>query len=102
MFVLIQLVPTVLLSDDPVTRGIVTLPYWTLVVVISFRFGLLTVVVAHFMLYFLSQMPINTDFTAWYSGHMIAAFAGLIALAGWAFHTSLGGQKLFAGNLLDE
>ena len=26
----------------------------------------------------------------------------VLILTGWAFHTSLGGQKLFAGGLLDE
>ena len=50
----------------------------------------------------LRSVPVTTDFSAWYGGYTIAVLVAVLALAGWAFHTSLGGQKLFAGGLLDE
>ena len=68
---------------------------------ICLRFGRLTFSVAS-SLGFLGVVPVTTDFSAWYSGYTVAILVVVLALAGWAFHTSLGGQKLFEGGLLDE
>ena len=51
---------------------------------------------------FLSIVPITTDFSAWYAGSSLAVLLAVLAIAGYAFHTSLGGQKLFAGKLLED
>ena len=67
-----------------------------------FRVGLLAVVIEHGVLYVLYQMPMGTDLTAWHSAYMIAAVALLLAIAAWAFRTSLAGKELFALSLLDE
>jgi uncharacterized membrane protein len=76
--------------------------YWILAVIAYFRVGLLAVAVANTVLYVLYKMPMGTDLTAWHSSYMIAALAGVIAVAAWAFHKSLAGQKLFTGNILDD
>ena len=69
---------------------------------ICLRFGLLTFAVAGAFSFFLGAVHVTTSFSAWYSGYTIAILAAVLALAGWAFHTSLGGQELFAGGWLDE
>jgi hypothetical protein len=69
-----------------------------LIVFICLRFGLLTLVV----FLFVSDLPMTTNFSSWYMSYMIGVLLFVIAIAGWAFHTSLGGQKLFTGTLLEE
>jgi hypothetical protein len=44
----------------------------------------------------------TSDFSAWYGGTSLTLLAVVLALAVYAFHTSLGGQKVFAGKLLEE
>ena len=46
-------------------------------------------------------VPLTTDLSVWYAGYMITMIIIVLAIAGWAFHTSLGGQKLFTGDLLE-
>jgi general stress protein CsbA len=38
--------------------------------------------------------------SAWYFGGTVFVLGVAVALAGWAFHTSLGGRKLWKGDLL--
>jgi hypothetical protein len=45
---------------------------------------------------------ITTDFSAWYAGSSLFTLLAVLALAGYAFYTSLGGQKVFKGKLLEE
>jgi hypothetical protein len=70
---------------------------YLVVSIACFRFGLLTMAA----LLFVTSLPIS-NFSSWYTSYMIAAHVVVLALAGWAFHISLGGEKLFKGNLLGE
>ena len=99
---LLLTIPSTLNSDGPVITAVMVGLYWVLVVVAYFRVGLLSVVVAHAAFYLLFLMPMGTDLAAWHSSYMIAAVFVMLAVAAWAFHTSLAGQKLFTGNILDE
>ena len=65
------------------------------------RFGLITLITAMFVDEVLHSVPITTNFSAWYSGSTIVVVLVVLALAGFAFHTSLGGQKVFEGKLLE-
>ena len=99
---LVLTVPATLNSDGPVITAVMVALYWLLLLVAYFRVGLLAVAVGNLVLYVLNQMPMGIDLTAWHSNYMIAALVGFIAIAAWAFHTSLGGQKLFKGSLLED
>ena len=100
--VLVLTIPAAVTSDGPVITAVMVALYWVLVVVAYFRIGLLAVAIGNLVLYLFNQMPMGTDLTAWHSSYMLAALALVIAAAAWAFHTSLAGQKLFTGNMLDE
>jgi hypothetical protein len=73
-----------------------------LVVIALLRFGLATLATGLFVNYLFVSVPITTSFSAWYGGYALAALLAVLALASYACHTSLGGQKVFAGKLLDE
>ena len=65
------------------------------------RYGLLSLY-AFFFCSIITEIPLTAKFSAWYAGNAWFVAAVLLALAIYAFYTSLGGQKVFAGNLLDE
>ena len=66
------------------------------------RFGLLAVISMLFFSYLAVFYPITTELTAWYATDFTIALAIALALAAYGFYTSLGGQKLLSGKLLDE
>ena len=49
----------------------------------------------------MKNIHITADFSAWYAGSTIFTLAFIVALAGFAFHTALGGRPLFQAKLLD-
>jgi serine/threonine protein kinase len=77
----------------------VELPAWLLVyaiaVLIVFRFGLIPLAVAIFTVNMLANVPLTLDFSAWYTTGTTLAFLSVVAVAGWGFYHSLGGQALW-------
>ncbi len=102
IFVLIFFMNNVVKESDTLVVAIFVVLFHGLTAVVALRLGLLTLVTSIFIYTVLSAAPLTADLTAWYSAYMIASLAAIVGIAGWAFHTSLGGQKLFTGSLLDE
>jgi serine/threonine protein kinase len=77
----------------------VELPAWILVyaiaVLIVFRFGLIPLACAIFTIQMLSNVPFTSDFSAWYMSTFILTLLSVVALAGWGFYQSLGGEPLW-------
>ena len=77
--------------------------YITVMVLVLLRFGLISAAVLMLArTELLIRLPLTTNLSVWYTGSSILGMVVLLMLAGYAFHTSLGGQKVFAGKLLDE
>jgi serine/threonine protein kinase len=72
-----------------------------LMVFVMLRFGLLPFVVGTSVVNLLLLFPVTSDFSAWYAGSALFAVVFVVALAGWAFHTALGGRALFSEKLFD-
>ena len=102
IFVLINLVPLLLDRSSPMIIVPLACLSQALAVIVLLRFGLATLAIGIFVSGLFSSVPITTDFSAWYGGYTLAALLAVLALAGYACHTSLGGQKVFAGKLLEE
>jgi len=76
---------------------------WAFLMVLTLiRFGLLAVVSVVFFSHLVVFYPITTELTAWYATDFTIALVIALALAVYGFYISLGGQKVFSGNLLDE
>lgn len=77
----------------------VELPLWILVyaiaVLIVYRFGLIPLACAIFTVNMLSNVPFTADFSAWYMSTFVLALLSVVALAGWGFYHSLGGEPLW-------
>ena len=65
------------------------------------RYGLLALVSISFF-NGLVDLPITTNFTAWYANGFVMYLALMVALAVYGFYTSLAGQKPFGGKFLEE
>lgn len=102
IFIGFWVVMDVLRASDPMIAEPFVFFVNAVAVTLILRFGLLTLAAALFVQLLLDQVALTTDFSAWYSDNMIVVLVAVLALAVWAFHTSLGGQKVFNGGLLEE
>jgi serine/threonine protein kinase len=82
--------------------AVLGLIFGSLTVLAFTRFGLLTMAVSLVILYWLAAVAFTTNLSAWYASTQFLVMFIVIALAGYAFYTSLGGQKVFKGKLLED
>jgi hypothetical protein len=80
---------------------------WNLIVVgvtvfLLTRLGLLYLVVTFVFVGLLLNCPLTTQGSAWYAGISLAGVLLIAALAIYGFYTSMGGQKVFEGKLLED
>jgi hypothetical protein len=68
-------------------------------VVIVYRFGLVPLAVAIFTVDMLVNVPFSADFSTWYMSTSLFALLSVVALAGWGFYNSLGGQPLWTADV---
>jgi hypothetical protein len=71
-------------------------------IVLLYRYGLLALTTAVFVMHLWVFYPVTTEVRAWYAFDFVVSALLCVGLASWGFYTSLAGQKLFAGNLLDD
>ncbi|MGI8784355.1 MAG: serine/threonine-protein kinase [Acidobacteriota bacterium] len=73
-----------------------------LVLILLTRFGLLAAIAAFFFTLLCTSYPLTWDFSVWYWSNSLIVLVIGVALAAYAFHTSLAGQPLFRGGILEE
>jgi len=66
------------------------------------RYGLVTFASTSFSAYTLITFPVTLNPSVWYAGIGLAPLFAVLALAVFAFYTSLGGQKVFQGGMLED
>jgi serine/threonine-protein kinase len=71
---------------------------YAIAVLIVIRFGLVPLVVAIFTIDMMAGVPFSADFSTWYMATSIPALLSLLAITGWGFYHSLGGQPLWKGD----
>lgn len=69
---------------------------------VLYRFGLLAAVAAFLFAHLWVFYPMTTELSAWYAMDFLMALTICVALVVFWFYTSLAGQPLFGGRLLDE
>jgi hypothetical protein len=77
----------------------IDLPAFTLVyaiaVLIVVRFGLVPLVIAIFTIDMMANVPFSADLSMWYMTSSIPVLLSVVAITGWGFYHSLGGQPLW-------
>jgi len=102
IFILLPIVMNVSGASNPVITLVFSSLFFSLSAIALLRFGLLTMAIGGFVNELLESAAITTDFSAWYATSSFIVLAAVLALSAFAFHTSLGGQKLFEGKLLND
>jgi cyanate permease len=64
-------------------------------VLIVLRFGLVPLAVGAFTVDMFLNVPLTTDFSQWYASTAMLALLSVVALAGWGFYHSLGGEPVW-------
>jgi serine/threonine-protein kinase len=82
--------------------AVVVMIVFGLIVFVFIRFGLLAFASTILIFFWLNDLPFTTNLSAWYAGTSLFEMFMVTALAALAFYTSLGGQKVFKGNLLED
>jgi len=82
--------------------SVTTLLLGGLVAVAMTRYGLVALAASFFARLALNNFPVTLNFSTWYAGIGLAPLVAVLALAVFAFYTSLGGQKVFQGSLLED
>jgi len=59
------------------------------------RFGLVTLAAGILTTNVLLLVPVTASLSSWYAAGSVFAFASVLGLALWGFHTSLAGQRLW-------
>jgi len=81
------------------THPAIDLPIWILIyavaVLIVYRFGLIPLACAIFTVNMFGNVPFTANFSAWYMSTFALTLLSLVALAGWGFYHSLGGERLW-------
>ena len=68
---------------------------FAILVLVVLHFGLVPLAVAAFTVDMLANVPFTADFSAWYASTTVLALLSVVALAGWGFYHSLGGEPLW-------
>jgi serine/threonine protein kinase len=64
-------------------------------VLIVYRFGLVPLACAIFTINMLASVPLTADTSAWYFTDSALALLSVVAIAGWGFYHSLGGETIW-------
>jgi hypothetical protein len=95
VFVGIYAVPSGLTSTHVALDLPTQILAYAIAVVIVFRFGLIPLAVAIFTTNMAANIPMSADLSAWYMSTSVLAILSVVAMAGWGFYHSLGGQALW-------
>ncbi len=68
---------------------------YAIAVLIVLRFGFVPLACAVFTINLMANVPFSTDLSAWYMPTSILALLSVVALAGWGFYHSLGGEPIW-------
>jgi serine/threonine-protein kinase len=68
---------------------------YAIAVLIVLRFGFVPLACAIFTINLMANMPFSADLSAWYVPTSILALLSVVALAGWGFYHSLGGEPMW-------
>jgi serine/threonine-protein kinase len=94
-FVAIFAVPRGLTSTYVAVELPAQIVVYAVAVLIVLRFGLVPLACAIFTVNLMANLPVSGDFSAWYMTTSILVLLSVVALAGWGFYHSLGGEPLW-------
>jgi predicted Ser/Thr protein kinase len=101
LWLLLTFIEALLLEASPMMVPLLSVVS-LLGVVALYRYGLLASMLGMFVWHLWVFFPMTTELTAWYAIDFSIALAILVAIVVYGFYTSLAGQTLFGGKLLED
>jgi serine/threonine protein kinase len=95
VFVAIFAVPHGLASDYMAIELPTQILVYAIALLIVIRFGLVPLAIAIFTIDMMAGIPFSADVSTWYMATSIPALLSVVAIAGWGFYHSLGGEPLW-------
>jgi serine/threonine-protein kinase len=100
LFVMLFAVTDALDSRTPWLEAASTALYMAMLAAAVLRWGLVTLATAMLAANLMVLVPATTDPSAWYFGATVLVLGTVVALAGWAFYSAVGG-RLFGERAMD-
>ncbi|HXY39345.1 MAG TPA: hypothetical protein VEQ10_06725, partial [Vicinamibacteria bacterium] len=94
-FVVVFAAPFLLASRHPGLEGPMEVAIYAIAALAVVRFGLVTLAAGILTTNVLLLVPVTASLSSWYAAGSVFAFASVLGLALWGFHTSLAGQRLW-------
>ncbi len=82
-------------SQHPAVEVPMSVLVYAIAVIVVFRFGLVALACGLFTVDMLGNVPFSADFSTWYMSTSLLALLTVVAIAGWGFYHSLGGEPLW-------
>jgi len=99
-FVLLGALFAAATSAAPVEAALVSAGFYTLILWVMIRFGVLPCALMLLVAAETVNWPLTSDFSAWYADKGLIVVAVMLALAMWSFRNALGGRKVLQDDLL--
>jgi eukaryotic-like serine/threonine-protein kinase len=99
---LLVTVLSALIAQSNVRMIPLVLLYSAIFVFVLYRYGFLALVCGLFISHLWVFFAMTTDLTAWYATDFVIALLICVAITIYGFYTSLAGQSLLAGRLLED
>jgi hypothetical protein len=94
-FIAIWVVIQALRSTHPAVDVPRILLIYVVLVIVLLRFGLVPLAVGVYTTDMLANVPFSADLSAWYATTSLLTLISVVALAGWGFYHSLGGEPVW-------
>jgi serine/threonine protein kinase len=95
VFVAIFALPSGLTSTYMAVEVPAQILVYAIAVLLVLRFGFVPLACAIFTIDLVDNVPFSADFSTWYMTTSILALLSVVALAGWGFYHSLGGERVW-------
>ena len=88
-------------TEHPFVDTPLVIVVYAVAAIVVVRFGLVALASGIFTADLLANVPLTTDFSAWYAAATLVPLLAVAALAVWGFHTALAGRPLLKEELFE-
>jgi hypothetical protein len=88
-------------TEHPFVDTPLVIVVYAVAAIVVVRFGLVALASGIFTADLLANVPLTTDFSAWYAAATLVPLLAVAALAVWGFHTALAGRPLLKQELFE-
>jgi hypothetical protein len=100
-FTMIYVILKLLASEHPWVEAPLVIVVYAVAALVVVRFGLVALASGIFTADLIANVPVTSDFSAWYAPATSFPLLFVLLLAVWGFHTALAGRTLLKEELFE-